>query len=475
VVGPLLVVLTLAGGFSFYAQDWIAGAGILCLWVVWALLYKRGSTPVLAVALTYQWVQVTCGIYYYGLTGRRVEAMLASDYRSMVLMGLGCVSALLLGLVIGQKLWPSHWSRLTSDERPWLSWRFLLTAYIVTFLLSGFLQEAAWSLPVLTQGILAFNFARLAFLFLLLRRVVSPKFRWEWFAGLVGVETAMGFTGFFADFREPLVLAALTLLEVFDPRSTRHWFRMTGLATTMLVVGVLWTGIKTSFRQDFNTEELSTRSARLERVSSLSTEWLTNDMEQFLTDMDKLVERLWAIYYPALAVARVPDYLPHENGAILWGALRHIVTPRLLFPEKPALPSDSEMVRKYSGVLVASTDQNTTIAFGYAAESYIDFGVPLMFLPSVAYGIFMGVLYRALQSAFRDYELMVALITVVFWLTLYPWERSWVKTLGLTGTLVIYLGGLVFLMDRFLLRERVLSSAQKYLRPRRETALSRRY
>jgi len=113
VVGPLLVVLTLAGGFSFYAQDWIAGAGILCLWVVWALLYKRGSTPVLAVALTYQWVQVTCGIYYYGLTGRRVEAMLASDYRSMVLMGLGCVSALLLGLVIGQKLWPSHWSRLT--------------------------------------------------------------------------------------------------------------------------------------------------------------------------------------------------------------------------------------------------------------------------------------------------------------------------------------------------------------------------
>jgi hypothetical protein len=55
---------------------------------------------------------------------------------------------------------------------------------------------------------------------------------------------------------------------------------------------------------------------------------------------------MWTIYYPALAVERVPSILPHTNGAILNDALTHIVTPRVFFPDKPELMSDSEKVRK---------------------------------------------------------------------------------------------------------------------------------
>jgi hypothetical protein len=60
----------------------------------------------------------------------------------------------------------------------------------------------------------------------------------------------------------------------------------------------------------------------------------------------------------------------------MWSALKHLVTPRVLFPDKGILASDSEFVRKYTGIPVAGADQNTSIAFGYAAESYIDFGIP---------------------------------------------------------------------------------------------------
>jgi len=35
-------------------------------------------------------------------------------------------------------------------------------------------------------------------------------------------------------------------------------------------------------------------------------------------------------------------------------------------------------------------------------------------------------------------------VTVVFWLTLYLFERSWAKTLGSTITMMVYLGGLTY-------------------------------
>ena len=38
--------------------------------------------------------------------------------------------------------------------------------------------------------------------------------------------------------------------------------------------------------------------------------------------------------------------------------------------------------------------------------------------------------------------------TVIAWLALYLFERSWAKTIGLSGTLLIYAGGLSFLLDR---------------------------
>jgi hypothetical protein len=131
----------------------------------------------------------------------------------------------------------------------------------------------------------------------------------------------------------------------------------------------------------------------------------------------------------------------------MWSALMHLVTPRILFPEKETLPSDSEMVRKFSGIFVAGTEQNTSIAFGYAAESYVDFGIPLMFLPSLLFGTAMGLVYRLVFRLLRHRELAVGFASILFWMGLYLFERSWVKTLGTTTTLLIYLGGLVWYLD----------------------------
>jgi hypothetical protein len=155
-----------------------------------------------------------------------------------------------------------------------------------------------------------------------------------------------------------------------------------------------------------------------------------------------------------MALERVPLAVPHSDGQIMQDALTHLVTPRFLYPDKPDLISDSELVRKYAGANVAGQEQNTSIAFGYLAESYVDYGIPLMFVPVIIFGLLIGALYQLWLSIIHHRDLAVGLVTVVFWMSLYQFERSWAKTLGLSVTLMVYLGGLTYLIDQWLVMRR---------------------
>ena len=85
----------------YVTGEWVAGAAVACLLLVWWLLGSAEGPPVLALALTYQWVQVSIGIFYSTLIGEPLEAMVKSDWRTMVLIGLGCVVTLALSLSVG--------------------------------------------------------------------------------------------------------------------------------------------------------------------------------------------------------------------------------------------------------------------------------------------------------------------------------------------------------------------------------------
>jgi hypothetical protein len=214
---------------------------------------------------------------------------------------------------------------------------------------------------------------------------------------------------------------------------------------------MFWISVRQGYRDRLLTDEgyAQSRSERLNKVTTdLSSAWASRDSHELSSNADQFVDRLWAVYYPALALARVPSVLPHTNGQLLSTTIEHLVMPRIFFPEKSVLGSDSDMVRKYSGVWVAGEKEHTNIAFGYAAESYVDFGVPLMFLPILVYGIVMGAVYAAFLRVVRHRDLAVSVVTVICWLSLYLFERSWVKTVGLAGTLVFYVGGLTVIFDR---------------------------
>jgi hypothetical protein len=439
---------------AYLVDDWIAAASVGVIWFAWASIHDDYGLPIIAMALTFQWVQVTCGIWYHAASGRTLKTMLLSDYRPMVVIGLGCVFALTCGIYFGMALirrWRPSTAPAALATLP-VGWVGLLSAYGIAFALQGALTQLAYEFPDFTQAILTFRFVHLALLFLVLRRLSHPKPRWPLIAGLMTLEVVLGITGFFAGYREPIVMAIIALFEVFNPRRVQQWVGLAAIGLLLAALSLVWIGVRAQYRRDFDDEAFATsQSARVNRMGELSAGWL-NDKHDVLDDMDALVDRMWVVYYPALAVARVPAFLPYTDGTILFGALEHILSPRVFFPTKAELANDSDMVRKYSGLNVAGTEQNTSIAFGYAGESYIDFGTPVMFIPVFLYGLLAGLAYQTLSVRIQHEELRSGLLAVIFWLALYLFERSWVKTLGLMGTLLVYLGGPALLLDYYLSR-----------------------
>ena len=436
-------------GVWLVTGDWVLGLSAFVLAIGWALLPAAEGPPVLALAYTLQWVAVCIGLWYVAVTGRPLQATLASDYEPMVLIGMGCLLAILGGLLFGQFI-IGRFKPLEGVRPAYaLTFKSLVFSYAAATAVAGFIHEFAWSFPSITQAIIAISFLRLGLLYLVLRRLVASD-RWSVMAGVLALEIALGMTGFHAGFREPLIMAVLACLERFDRRNLRHWVSIGVLSVGMAVLGVTWISIRVNYRERYLADEAfaQNRGARFDTITSSARQWAAQDKSQFYNNVDVFIDRLWAIYYPALAIARVPDIMPHTDGKLMLDTLQFVFMPRVFFPDKPEIGSDSDMVRKYSGVWVAGTNEDTDIAFGYAAESYLDFGVPMMFVPVFIWGTFMGICYAGMFKYYRHRDIAVSVSTVICWLTLYLFERSWAKTIGLGGTLMIYVGGLSFVLDR---------------------------
>jgi hypothetical protein len=447
-LAELFAVAFVSFAVGTLSDQWLLAASLPVVWSVWKFMRLDDGPPVLVFALTFHWGQVAIGLIYYALTGREPLGMTAPRYGDMVLIGLGCVLTFVAGIRLGDFVLRRRLKPQPARETS-VGWSTLLVCYIAILAFRSSLRDFAWEIPQLAQGILAITYIRFALFYLILRRLVKAE-KYGMAAGFAIVEVALGMTGFFAEFREPLFIAAVVLAEQFDYRRTGHWLSFAAVALVAMFAGVLWIGIRGTVRQGYDEREKFTVSEKLSYTSGLADKWWSGNFNDKLESLDAFVDRMWDVYYPALALDRVPKLLPHTNGDMMMTALTHVFTPRILVPGKADIESDSLQVRKYTGMMVAGPDQGTTISFGYEIQGYIDYGIPGLFVPVFLYAVFMGAAYRFFLSAIRHRELSVAVVTVIYWMSLYSYNRSWARMLGLSLTLLVYLGGVTFLIDRYL-------------------------
>jgi hypothetical protein len=268
------------------------------------------------------------------------------------------------------------------------------------------------------------------------------------------VEVAVGTSGYFANFKDPLGVIGIALLDGLRVRRFGHWLALGALTVLTFVVFVLWTGVKHDLRREARYSGVAFGfEDRVNRFQNAAEKWIDRGPELWVRSTDQLMSRLWPVYYPALAMRRVPASRPHESGALMRGAIEFTLKPRLLFPDKPTLDdADSNMVRQYAGVFVAGDREQTSIAFGHIGESYVDFGVPGVVVYELLFGVFLGLVMATLGAYIRNPELAAG-ITVVTGL-LAPSAASWTKILGGTVHMAVALGAVGVMLSALLARRR---------------------
>lgn len=428
-----------------FTEQWLLGPSLFVLVLGWRYLSRRGEPPVAAAAFTYQWAQVTIALFYLAITGRMISQMKAIDPQPIVLMGLVSISSLFGGYYMVARRRP-HWRQSSESDQGSLTLAFVSVSYLVTVASSQLLLRIAWNFPAVTQLLFVLSFVRYALLYLLMTRLLNPRPRWLPILLVLVAELGMGFSGYFASFKESLAFIGLALFVSAARRRGSAWFALVALAAIGLTAGIAWTAIKPVLRKEYSYS--ATATERLSRVVDALIPALENPPVPWSTQVDKFVSRVWQVFYPGLALERVPRLVPYEHGKILRAALSNTFKPRIFFPDKGELASESDLVRKYSGVRVAGRESKTSIAFGYVAESYVDFGWPLLMLPIFVFGCVIGIADLVLNRYIMNWEILQSVRVVVLWSSMYLFEASWVITIGTFVSLTLAVGVMGVMFDR---------------------------
>ncbi len=361
------------------------------------LVWRPGEPPILLFAVGYQWLQVAVKVFHANALGLPVAYLFPGpEGGRALLLSLVGLAALALGTRAGMLQLPPL--RVGNDARVsgQLSLRRTALAYFGFFVADLLGRGRALGAGGLTQALLAALNLKWFFFFILAYLVFRRRAGYEFLLLAVGLELVVGFTGFFSAFKEVFFVLLVTYLTARPRFSFGNAARVGVFVAGLFALGVLWMTVRAEYRGLVSGGERAqvVRVAFFDRLRLMSELLLGVDAKRLRDGLELFAERLAYVDYFSQVLFMVPRVIPHENGALWRDAILHVLKPRLLFPNKPNLASDSELTMKYTGLWLASETEGASISLGYFAESYIDFGAAGMMAAIFAVGLAWGVIYR---------------------------------------------------------------------------------
>ena len=438
--GLILVV------FSVLTVNDLLQAAIGCVAMLIGLTVLRPSiVPVIPLALGYQWLQVSVATLYANFLGIRIEDWLPEgDPRRATYLGLLALTIATVLSALGAQRWGRVDGAAVVASLRRASLPNLLKLYGAALALTLALRATVSITSPFAQIVEGIEGLRWAALLLLIASCLAQRHGTGWMMAALGLELAIGFSGFFAGFTIPLLFALLAFVTVASVLHRSQKTAAVALVLLLGVLGLLWNAIKIEYRREVSGPQGGQSVniglvERYERLGELALAALDSDVADMVR---RLVERMAYVEYFGQVLERVPVGLPHRQGDLLLAAAQHMLTPRLLFPDKPPLPSDSVLTAQYTGNIGVIYMTGTSVSLGYVTEGFIDFGVPgVMLMGMLLAGIFTAVVY-ALKKFSPDPAVAVALSCSTL-INARLFEGSLPKLLG--GTLAVILVGLAVL------------------------------
>jgi hypothetical protein len=412
------------------------------------LLWRPGEPPILFGAFFIQWLQVSLAIFRSSFNGIQLDSLYGGGYGTSVLyggygtsVGYGLVAATwlsLLGLLVlasGIRLAlrgvrPAASTKLVSEVRQLNPEKaFMLYCFAEVACLG--LEAVTWWAPGLAQALIALTNFRWLFFFILAVIIFIQRRRFWLLAFVTIFEVVRGFLSYYSDYKDVFLVLIIAFLTARPKLNIRSLAVISLIGATVIVLSAAWQEVKSDYRRFLSagTGQQLVLVGPLEQLDRISELMLDKGIPHLAEGLNDLVQRIEYTYYFGRVVEHVPSVLPHDDGAIWAAAVTHVLTPRLLFPNKGS-SWDVDNTQHYAGLkLTQQGGRSTEIPMGYMAESYIDFGSLGMFVPVFLLGLLYGGQYRYILTR-PQWQILAFGAAPVLMMPVSKFETTAIKILG---------------------------------------------
>jgi hypothetical protein len=387
-------------------------------------------TAGLFFALFYQWAQISIKVIYGVITSQGLTTLAEFPENITKAFFLSALSLFVFSEGIRfslKKINYTHHSLAESIEI--ISTKRIFIAYIIFNFIITLAFSLRHTIPGLFQAISLLSYFKWSLFIILFLIVFIKKELKIPFIILVVYEFIASFFSFFADFKDIiifLIIGSFTL-SLFN---TKHFLLILGLIVTTYITAIVWTGVKSDYRDYLNQ---GTRSQAVLVSKGEARQYLIKQIKEFsrtdfATTQTDLINRMSYIDYFSATMSNVPSRVDFQNGKVLEQSVKHILMPRIIFPNKPIV-DDSKHLNKYTGLYFSTYEQGVSFSLGYAGDFYIDFGPILMFLFLFLFGFIFGKILYNLHENSLNILWSLGTLSAAFSL-LYKFENSQIKFLG---------------------------------------------
>lgn len=416
------------------------------------LSWRAFEVPVITFIAGYHWLQATMILWLAIASDTPIDEMArfpgARMLEATVLTLLGVV-VMVLGARAGWPNWRSAQPFAPAKVAGMRPERALML-YALLALFGAAADQMRLAAPAAWQLIAAVKQARVAFLFLICIYCLQQRRQWPMLAAALAFDVVTGFFSYFSDFKTAIFVVALALLTTgVEGLTRRQKMSIAAIGVLTVVVAAFWSSIKTDYRLFMNQGSGAQESvvSRSEQAAKLQ-ELLHGSDVDLSTGLYWALQRIGYVEFFGHVLNQVPVNIPYQDGAILFEAAEHVVVPRLLVPDKPALVPDTVVTQTYTGLYLGS-EGGTSISMGYMADAYIDFGRVGMFVAIFLWGLVLGAVYYAFN---RAGDPLIAATAVAVLMPVAPLETTAIKQIGGLLSAALVMGGLLFLFGERLRR-----------------------